>query len=71
MMDELMGLLGGVGCFLSGMGLLAGILLGNEPVIIGIMVAGIAMMLVALGVSDKLEKKRAQQYRAPKYNYYR
>lgn len=52
---------GGLGCFLSGLGTLWGILLGPEPALIGAMFGGLALMMYALAHDEYLRKKEAER----------
>lgn len=70
MMNELDTLFGTVGCVLSGFGLLAGLLISDKWVLV-VMVVGLLMMGGAILHDNHAERKRAQNYRAPGYNYNR
>ena len=70
MMNELDTLFGAVGCILSGFGLLVGILISAKWVLVVTMV-GLLMMGGAILHDNHAERKRAQSYRAPGYNYNR
>lgn len=61
---------GGLGCFLSGLGTLWGILLGPEPLLMCAMFGGLALMMYALAHDEHLRKKEAKRkaMRRPMYH---
>lgn len=68
-MNDLDMLGGVVGCVMAGFGLLAGILLGGRPVIITIMLVGLALMALAIWDDERRQKKA--RAKLPAYNYNR
>ena len=70
MMNELDTLFSTAGCVLTFFGLIAGILISAKWVLV-VMALGLLIMGGALLHDNHAERKRAQNYRAPGYNYNR
>lgn len=70
MMNELNGLIGGVGTVLTFIGLIAGVAISNRWVLV-IMVVGLALLGIAYWSEELLERRAQAQRTYPVYKYNR